>query len=274
MKNLWERLKAIGINLPKLKDVTGLKLSSLVNIDNSVKIEGSTIIVNPTGLSGKQRKALKDIIRAVVVEDAGAILDESSAPTVNAALEALPSIEETAKRFIPIIPPEDVSLLRACLFLRARFQAGAQVEDLKNQIVRVYGTRGRNFANLCTAGYLEEWFWPLYEELRRAYPEDPGLAAAKFRSLYNSIVSDLPWTEFVSRASTKKLAAHIREKMRRNLENGVRYLNVHALGESNVKKVMLMLPDIQKETGAVAVRTDQDSGRIFVRLEIPLQLRQ
>ena len=60
--------------------------------------------------------------------------------------------------------------------------------------------------------------------------------------------------------------------MRRNLEIGVRYLNVHALGEANVKKVIRLLPDIQKETGAVAVRIDRDAARIFVRLEIPLTL--
>ena len=182
---------------PETTGITALKFSSLIHIDNSTKIEGSTVIINPQGLSGKQRRALKGVVRAVVLEDAGAILDETSAPTVNAALEALPSIEETAKKFVGIIPANDFSLLRACLFLRARFEAGAPIEDLKAQIVRVYGTRGRNFANLCTAGYLEEWFWPLYEELKRAYPEDPELAAAKFRSLYKSIVNDLPWTEFV-----------------------------------------------------------------------------
>jgi|GEM_PF-6566781 len=273
MKNLWETLRAIGINLPKLKDITVLKFGSLVHIDNSVKIEGNTLTIDPGGLSGKQKRALKHVVRTVVLEDAGAILDESSTPTVNAALEALPSMEEAARKFLPIIPPRDIPLLRACLFLRARFQAGVPVEDMKGQIVRVYGPRGRNFANLVSAGYLEQWFWPIYEELQRAYPDDPDLGKAKFRSLYNSIVNDLPWTEFVSsRASKNTISDHIAGKMKRNLEMGVRYLNVHGLGEANVKKVMLLLPEIQKQTGATAVQVDKDVARIFVRLEISPQL--
>jgi len=270
VKNLWEAFKAIGINLPKLKDITVLKFSSLIHVDNSIKIEGSTVILNPERLSGKQKRALKHLLRAEVLPEAGAILDENSNPIIGEALDVLPAIEETAKKFRSIIPAKDIPLLNACLFLRARFQAGVSVEDLKGQIVRVYGARGRNFANLCTAGYLEEWFWPLYEELLRAYPDDPREAAGKFRTLYNSILNDLPWTEFVSsRASATTVTDHIEEKMRRNTEMGVRYLNVHGLGEANVRKVLKLLPDIQKQTGAVVARLDQDTTRVFVRLEIP-----
>jgi hypothetical protein len=274
MKNLWETLKAIGINLPKLRNITLLKFGSLVHIDNSVKVEGSVVTIDPAGLSGKQRRALKHTLRTTLLDGAGAILDEASTPTVNAALEALPAVEEAAKRFIPIIPPEDVPLLRASLFLRTRYQAGIAVDEMKGQIVRVYGPRGRNFANLCTAGYLEDWFWPIYEELQRAYPDDPDLCKAKFRGLYNSIVNDLPWTEFVSAHVSKNvIAQEIAEKMKRNVELGVRYLNVHGLGEANVKKVMALLPEIQKQTGAQPAKIDKDAARIFVRLEIPVPAR-
>jgi hypothetical protein len=52
----------------------------------------------------------------------------------------------------------------------------------------------------------------------------------------------------------------------------VRYLNVHGLGEKNVEKIIGILPDIQKQVGAIAVRIDKDPRRIFVRLEIPVQI--
>jgi hypothetical protein len=267
---ILEKLKTIGINIPKLKDIviTGIKFSSLISIDRSVRIEGSTVIIDPEGLSGKQKRGLKQIIKVEALEEAGAIVEETNAPTVNAALEALPSIQEASKKFLPIIPPKDIPLLNACLFLRLRFERGESVEELKGQIVRVYGTRGGNFANLCSAGYLEQWFGPIYDKLVLAYPDDPAMVKAKFQALYNTIVSELPWTEFVSRSSAARAIAHICEKMQRNIQNGVRYLNIHALGEKNVKTVLSILPEIQSKTKAVPVRIDQDKERIFVRLEI------
>jgi hypothetical protein len=57
--------------------------------------------------------------------------------------------------------------------------------------------------------------------------------------------------------------------MQRNLQNGVRFLNLHGLGESNVKKVLAVLPEVQEKTGAISVKLEQDRARIFMRLEIP-----
>jgi len=86
-------------------------------------------------------------------------------------------------------------------------------------------------------------------------------------------VNVLPWTEFVSaRQSAEMVMEHIIEKMTRNIENGVRFMNIHGIGEGNVGKVVTMLPELQKKIGAVAVRIDQDPSRIFVRLEIPFQI--
>lgn len=61
-------------------------------------------------------------------------------------------------------------------------------------------------------------------------------------------------------------------KLSINIANGVRYMNIHGLGEKNVEKIIGMLPEIQKKVGAIAVRIDKDSGRVFIRLEIPNQI--
>lgn len=271
MNKLWEKIKAIGINLPKLSEIkaTGIKFSSLITIDKSVHIEGSTVVINPEALTPKQRHELSQIVRTDALAESGAILDDSTTPTVDEALEVLPGIEETAQKFIAIIPSPDVPLLWACLFLRAKYNSGASVEDLKGQIVRIYGVRGRNFCNLCSAGYLELWFWPLYEELLRASDNDSSKARARFRKVYNLIIVDLPWSEFVSSHTRKDtLLAHIRDKMRRNLQSGVGYLHIHALGEANVRKIVRLLPTIEAVTGAFASRIENERTRIFVRLEV------
>jgi hypothetical protein len=269
--NILEKLKAVGLFFPKLKSVSLLKLS--INIDKSTHAEGSTIIINPNKLKGKQKRALKQIIRSEALDSSGAILAEKNVMEVEEVVDSLPNIHEKTDKFKPIIPASDIPLLNACVYLRLKFEKGECIEKLKSEIIRVYGTRGGNFANLCSAGYLETWFLPLYDELMRSNPDNPVEAKARFLSLYKTILNELPWTEFVSgRHGAEKVTAHIVEKMNRNISNGVRYINIHGLGERNVEKIISILPEIQKQVGAVAVRVDKDPTRVFVRLEIPNQI--
>jgi hypothetical protein len=267
--SILDKLKAIGLHIPKLKSLVSIKFEKLIHIDRSIRIEGSSISIDPSSLNGKQKRALKRLIREDLLSDAGAIIEEKSEPRVREVLKTLPSKEEISKKLIPIIPSADIPLLYACLFLRRRAQLQEPVEELKSQIVRVYGQRGGNFANLCSEGYLESWFWPLYEELLSAYPDQPAAARAQFQIHYNRIVSDLPWTEFVAaRADADAVTTHIIEKMQRNISNGIRYFNVHGLGIRNVKKIEKLIPEIQKKTGALAILTEKTETRIFIRLEI------
>jgi len=271
---ILEIFKNIGIHIPKLEKITGIKFSSLVHLDRSVHfhVEGSTLIIDPKRLGPKQKREIQKVL-PILLHESGAIIDESSAPTVNAVITQLPEIHEVARKLAPIIPQSDIPLLNACIYLRIRFEGGDSVDGLKGQIISIYGTRGGNFANLCSAGYLETWFLPMYAALIRANPDDPSMAAAKFLVIYNRILNELPWTEFVgNRISAENLIENILEKMNRNIENGVRYLNIHSLGEKNVEKIMSILPAVQKKIGAIPIRIDKDPTRIFVRLEIPAQI--
>ena len=268
--NILERLKTIGLHFPNLKNIKLLNFS--LNIDRSVHVDvgSATLTINPEKLSAKQRRELKHIVRTDMLDESGAIVDQGNLPTIGAVMDALPAIEETAAKFVSIIPAADLPLLKACLFLRKRFDSGVPVDDLKNQIARGYGPRGRNFANLCSAGYLETWFWPLYEHMLNLYPGNPSLAKLNFQVIYSNILSELPFTEFVSLGhSADKSLKHIVEKMNRNIANGARFLNVHGLGKKNVGKITTILPEIMKQTGARIVRQEKDADRIFVRLEIP-----
>jgi hypothetical protein len=273
---LLKKLASIGIHIPKVTvkgtKITGIKFSSLINIDFSTHIDGSNLVINHDRLPGKQRRALKKILPELL-EQSGAILEESSAVTVGDVVQSLPKIHDAAQKLSSIIPPADVPLLKASVFLRLKYERGESVDALKAQIMRVYGTRGCNFANLCSAGYLETEFLPLYEELNRALPDNPQDVKVEFLRFYMLVVNELPWTEFVSgRMSAEKRAAHIVEKMNRNVLNGVRFLNIHALGAKNVKTVVAMLPDIHKQTGAQTIQLKNEKERIFVRLEIPAKI--
>jgi hypothetical protein len=265
-----EKLKNIGISIPRLREIKILNFS--FNIDRSVHIDvpKAHVTINPKRLPGKQRRALERIIRVEGLDSSGAILNERALPVVEDVRAELPAIESEFQYFLSLIPPQDVTMMRACLYLRRRYQRGEQIDDLKGQIVHSYGLRGRNLANLCSAGYLETVFRPVYEELQKAYIGNPTLAKEKFLEFDNMVLTELPWTEFVCVYISKtKVTANVISKMQRNLQNGVRFLNLHGLGESNVKKVLAVLPEVQEKTGAISVKLEQDRARIFMRLEIP-----
>lgn len=284
LEAILKKLAAIGIHLPlggqggitlraRGTKITGIRFSSvfrdLFHIDNSTHVDNRIIVINHEKLTSKQRNRLQSLI-PTLLDDVGAIMDEKSLPTVESVVDSLPNIREIAKKFIPIIPPEDIPLLNACVFLRLKYERGEPVELMKGQIMRVYGTRGCNFANLCSAGYLESEFLPYFEQLAKAYPDDPTGVKAKFLTFYKLVLNELPWTEFVSgRSSVEKVTAHIVEKMNRNVANGVRSMNIHGLGAKNVKTVMAALPEIQSQTGAEINSLEKDKQRIFIRLEIP-----
>jgi hypothetical protein len=267
---LLQKLKQIGLDFSNLREISILKLS--VNIDRSIHVDSanSSVTINPKLLNGKQRRALKRVIASEALDEFGAIVHESALPTVDEARKMLPTIHETTTYFRPVLPAEDLPLLSACLFLRKQFEAGNSVAELKAQIVRVYGVRGRNLANLCSAGYLDEWFRPLYDELRMSHTDRPDVVREKFQAIYNAVLNELPWTEFVSAMTSKAgVGDHIVQKLERNAKNGVRFLNIHGLGDANVKKILAVLPDVQKRIGVAPARIEQERNRIFVRIELP-----
>ena len=232
MSNFLEKLKQIGIDLSKLEKISLFNLS--INIDKSVRVEGNSVTVNPEKLNGKQRRALKELVRNHALDEAGLILDLQNVPLVEDVKQQLPQIRDSADKFQNIIPSKDVPLLKACIYLRSQFQVGKSVDSLKSQIVAVYGQRGSNLANLCSAGYLESLFWPLYQELLKSTPET---AHQTFLELYDNVVSNSPWTEFVtSPKSVAWFTQHIIDKMRRNRSMGVNYMCVHGLGPKKRSK--------------------------------------
>jgi hypothetical protein len=263
----------VHFDASKIKTLIEVRISKLINVDRSIHIEGSpnaaVLIIDPDKLDNKQKAALKKAIREEGLPEAGVILEAQSEIKVDEIRKALPSHEDIARKLGPIIPASDKPLMYACLLLRRRSEAGESVEGVKLDICKAFGNRGRNFANLCSAGYLESWAYPLYEDLLKTNPGQPELAKAKFQQYYNETLLDLPWTEFVSARQTADEARdHIISKMKRNKANGIRYMNIHAFGAGNVRKIQAIVPAINREMGASVSKVEMEITRIFVRLEI------
>lgn len=75
--------------------------------------------------------------------------------------------EQVLNFFKDIIPFLDFEALRMALFIRYQKERGENVSTLKSDIRNRFGDRGANIANLCSAGYFESEFMPLYNLLDR-----------------------------------------------------------------------------------------------------------
>ena len=71
------------------------------------------------------------------------------------------------------------------LFLRSELKRNRNVSGYKNDIREQFGERGANIANLCTAGYFENEFMPLYALSHEEFKEYYELAVKeKARALF------------------------------------------------------------------------------------------
>jgi len=147
--------------------------------------------------------------------------------------------------FADILPQEDLNILRAALYIRIIFKEHhGDVTQLKSQLVSQHGIRAANITNLCSAGYFESWIKPLYEEMSKK----PGFKKEKFLEIYEEVVRYSPFAFFVNRAmSDSEVIQHIMNKIERMKRYGIKTLNIHGIGHSNVAKVKNALEAIEKK---------------------------
>src|SRR3989338_8682572 len=129
--------------------------------------------------------------------------------------------------FKNIISPTDYEALEASLFLRYIFNQGGEVSRLKRDIRERFGERGKNIANLCTAGYFEGFLMPLHNSSKE-----------RFSELYELTVSKSPFAVFVH-ASMKEseIMSELSLKLNTSKKYGLEFVHIRGISERNVKKV-------------------------------------
>lgn len=206
----------------------------------------------------------KGFISSELLDDDRILLEDSCKKTIEEFRNQEKSVESQAKiKFLDKkIPPGDLNIWRAALYLRHcynKLEFKNRVIGLKYQIMQKYGDKGRNIANLCTAGYLEEWLMPAYNNLKETLKDD-DLAKAEFGKIYAHLVNELPFTIFVSHIMT---IDGLKDEILRRKEFGVAFVNIHAIGNDNVQKVKLVTPEIEKDRQYCEERR---RDHIFVRI--------
>lgn len=251
-------------------DLSGLKKLNLINIsinsnNNSPKIEvrAEKLLLNLTQFSLAENKALKKAIKSYF-SDEGILLENEAEQTVEDF-----QISELAREtrgllefFKGKIPALDLEILRASLYLKKVHESGRSVNNLKVDIMRRYGDRGRNISNLCTAGYFKSQIKPLYEDMY----SQPDFSPEKFISVYEIIVTQSPYAEFInSHMSDTEVLDVVSRKMEFGRKYGIRYLNIHGIGIDNVQKInRLMVSLDQKFTKPPEVNSTQ--GFIVIKI--------
>lgn len=159
--------------------------------------------------------------------------------------------------FADILPQEDLNILRAALYIRTIFKEyHGDVTQLKIQLISQYGIRAANITNLCSAGYFESWIRPLYEEMSKK----PGFKEEKFLEIYEEIVRYSPFAFFVNRAmSDSEVVQHIMNKIERMKRYGIKTLNIHGIGHSNVAKVKKALEEIENKVKCTKSILEEDN---------------
>jgi len=161
--------------------------------------------------------------------------------------------------FRDIIPAEDLEALEASLYLREKFNTDrTRVPQLKDDIVKNFGNRGKNIANLCTAGYFENFLMKLYN----SSPE-------QFKRLYELVVPKSIIAVFVYHDMTKEgITKEIDLKIRLCKNYGVPFMHIHGIGTSNTKKIKEILDEEREYFSYYPKRIfeDEDKGIIAVEL--------
>ncbi len=227
----------------------------------------STLRINLEKVDEEQRKTLQSAIRNAVEQEDYLLIEKSSVEILSDFKE-IDSSEEVKKIIEPLkdfIPPQDLQALRASMYLRKRFQGKESIQNLKNDIVVKFGDRGRRIANLCTAGYFEKTIIPLLEEMKT----DSGFSKEKFQPIYETIIAESGFAVFVSaRMTGEQVVSSIREKIKANIKYGLKHINIHGIGQMNVKKIRETVEELLSKLRGLEKTIENKIGNtIYVRLE-------
>jgi len=141
------------------------------------------------------------------------------------------------------IPKNDKYIWLSALMLREANKKGDRdkVKLIKEQMVINHNQKGRNIANICNAGYLEDYIIPWYKYFIEDNNNSDG-----FLENYKNIVVDLLFVIFISSNKTlEELQLEIKNKIQTLNNAHMNYLFIHAIGRSNIDKAEKVIKEIK-----------------------------
>ncbi len=253
-----------------------LDIHTEININSnnsSEKIEydegEKTLSINIAKFNPKETSEIKGIINAAVKEDNIALLENKSEKTLESIklIESDTEVESLLSYFKDKIELNDWNALRAAIYIRKRFENGTSTFDdtykWKGDVIRKFGTRGKNICNLCTSGYFESLVKPLHEEMMKL----PDFTNEKFLKVFDLIINEEAFAVFVSGSmSIKEVTQLIETKLKRNLKYGVNFVNIHGIGKQNVEKIQNVISNLIIEHTSLKKSVQESESIINAKL--------
>jgi hypothetical protein len=232
---------------------------------------GEHTVINVAKLNEEQKAELRSIIKESYEEE-GELLKENLlrySGELDEYKEENPD-KELLDYFRNKLSREDFEILRISLFLRSRYRLKENVSHIKSDILKRFGDRGKNIANLCSAGYFESFVQPLYEAIHESI-ENKTEAEQKFNEIFELIVRNGLLAVFVHSGMTEgKLASQIMKKMEESKRYGFAMVSdqlyIHALSSQNVNTVLKWIEKNGTEISAEVIAKGSD----FITVSIPI----
>jgi len=227
---------------------------------------GQTLGINLKKLTTDEKELIKPLFPQAIADGAILLEDKSIKRIEDIELKERTSDKREILAFFKgKIPHDDYIALRASLYLRMRFQEGAdreEIAELKNDIIWRFSRRGRNISDLCSAGYFETLIRTIFEEMERS-----GYSEQEVLDTYNLIVEEGTLTVFVSTGmSPDQVSREIEEKIKRNRRYGLHILFIHGIGRTNIETIKGVIYDLKEKYPFVKTVTNEAANIISVKL--------
>jgi len=160
------------------------------------------------------------------------------------------------------IDPIHFKAMEASVYLREVFQEGKDVTELKSDIIKKYGTQGKNITNMCSAGYFEGYIREVYDEMS----SDMDFKMNDFTKYFNVLVTTSPFAIFVHKEMGEdELSGLILHKIASHQKYGVSFLAIHGIGRTNVRKIKKIVVELD-EKDEFTINKQQNKNIILVKI--------
>lgn len=256
--------------LDRLKGIVNIELNApLINItrnsDNRVSDkdyfqdpESKELFINFDRLPPEKQAELSEVFNDALEEG-----EEIYETETKMLLEDLYSYQKSKDGdnkildfFRDIISKDDFEALEASLYLRSRFSEHREVGQLKGDIKSRFGDRGKNIANLCTAGYFENFLMPLYNSSKE-----------NFLSVYDVVVSKSAMAIFVcSNMEKAGITSELSSKIELSKRYGLPFIHIHGIGQRNIFTIKNWVKENREVFSFMEKDIYENEGIIIVEL--------
>lgn len=232
-----------------------------------VELHERQLIVRFNRLSDQQKKTLQGLFKEI--QEQGKTFISQERTKILLKFKDVAPTQKLSSDFLKLTTtPGDSECFKVGVFLQMacadHFKAGiCTKEDFHSERSRIsakYGDRGAKILKICTAGYLDTYILPLFSMY-----EESKISVAFFKEQYDLIIKEEAFSIFVNGyMGVKDIVEKIEKKMKTNREYGIPLLNIHGIGENNIRNIQSALEEKDPEKNGYERKTFRQEDKVFV----------